>query len=886
MNEKNNLVIKDDKLNKAYGVLICLFAIYLSLNLAKVWIYDILIYPARAITWFLSFFFGSVFTYVIYFLLFVSGLYLIFKKDKNTFVSKDKKMSSLYIIGIILLFIGGGIVICNAMCKGFSDNQTTYLTFSNFGSILVNNVIKTQEGLVIYFDKNPGIISMILTASFNTFMNPVLTYVFGSIILTIGIILILVKPLIYLHHLAKDYSNFNHLIDPDTKYTKARDITITTTTINSLDNDDSDLDIVAERVNSKPFEKVSSKDIMDDYQDDYVPNQKEEVFSKDHFEDKPMQKAKYVDESSSIVIGAAATNSIFESKENDYYEEETPKKEEKSVSYSSVNQNPSEKYRTRTTRVDIAYDLNNPEPPKVVSKSEPISNKRPKNDKMYVAPSINLLEDRRSEDAEVKNEQLAQERTQILNETLKDLNVKAMIVSHKIGPSITRYDIQTAKNESIRGFDNKLDDLSIRLGGITNIRFSPVVRGKTTSGLEIPNAETTMVNFKDCLVALNKLPKTKSTSIVFGKDINNEALICDLQEMPHLLVSGTTGSGKSIFIHSLIMTLIMRNSPKQLKLLLVDPKNVEFTKYREIPHLLCPVITLENPDTPYEVLKKVCDIMDERYKMFSKCDCSKLKEYNEWARNNGKEELPIIVIVIDEYADMIDTNKKISEPVVRIGQKARAAGIHMIVATQRPSVNVINGVIKANIPSRVALLSSSYVDSNTILDSGGAEKLIGNGDMLIKCAVLDNTGLLRCQGSFVSNGEIKAVCDYLRANYNPDYDDEIVDIINKPIAEEPALVQQAKESRYGNEEEMYTEIKNYTMSEDYISISKLQSTFGLGFARASRFFKRLQSEGVVSSDAEKNSAKGSKVLIHNFDRTIKESGETLGSIEQTTFVKK
>ncbi len=881
MNENKNLVVKDDKLKKAYGVLICLFSMYLSLNLAKVWRYDILIYPARAITWFLSFFFGSVFTYLIYLLLFICGLYLIFKKNKSNVLSKNTKVSSLYIIGTILVFIGGSVVICNAMCKGFSDNQTTYLTFSNFGSILVNNVIKTQDGLIIYFDKNPGLISMILTASFNTFMNPVMTYVIGSIILTVGVVLIVVKPLIALHHLAKDYTNFNNLVDPDTTYTKARDITITTTTINTLDGDDSDVDIVAERVNNKPFEKVGSKDIVDDYKNDYVPDKKEEVFNKDHFEDKPMKQAKYEEESDSLVIGGK-TNSIFESNDNDYYKEE--KEPSKSVSYSSTTS--SDKYKTQTRKVDIAYDLNNPEPAKVVSKSmEPI-NKRPKQDKMYVAPSINLLEDRRSEDAEVKNEALAQERTQILNETLKDLNVKAMVVSHKIGPSITRYDIQTAKNESIRGFDNKLDDLSIRLGGITNIRFSPVVRGKTTSGLEIPNAETTMVNFKDCLVALNKLPKTKPTSIVFGKDINNEALICDLQDMPHLLVSGTTGSGKSIFIHSLIMTLIMRNSPKQLKLLLVDPKNVEFTKYREIPHLLCPVITLENPDTPYEVLKKVCDIMDERYRMFSKCDCSKLKEYNEWARNNGEEELPIIVIVIDEYADMVDTNKKISEPIVRIGQKARAAGIHMIVATQRPSVNVINGVIKANIPSRVALLSSSYVDSNTILDSGGAEKLIGNGDMLIKCAVLDNTGLLRCQGSFVSNGEIKAVCDYLRANYNPDYDDEILDIINKPVAEDPGLVQQAKESRYGNEEEMYTEIKNYTMSEDYISISKLQTTFGLGFARASRFFKRLQAEGVVSSDAEKNSAKGSKVLIHNFDRTIKESSETLGSIEQTTFVKK
>ncbi len=869
MNENKNVAIRNEKLQKAYGVLVCLFSMYLSLNLAKVWKYDIFIYPARAITWFLSFFFGSVFTYLIYLLLFICGLYLIFKKND----SRKVKVSNFYIIGSILVLIGGSIIIANAMGKGYSDNQTTYLTFSNFGSIFVNNVIKTQEGLVINFDKNAGIIGMILAASLNTIVSPILTYIFGSLILVAGLILILIKPLISLHHLAKDYSNFNHIIDPDAKYTKARDITITTTTINSLSDDENDVDIIADKVNNKPFEKVSPKDI----EDDYVPQRKEEVFNKEHFEDKPLKKAKYDDndEYNSLVVGENRTNSIYESKDNTYYEEDN-----NSVNYETT------KVSNNYKNPDIAIDLS----PKV-STSKVISKgsdaiKRPKSNKGYVLPSINLLEDRKSQDAEIKNEELAIKRTQILNEALQDLNVKAMVVSHKIGPSITRYDIQTAKNESIRGFDNKLDDLSIRLGGVSNIRFSAVVRGKNTSGLEIPNAQTTMVNFKDCIVALNKLPKTKPTSIVFGKDINNEALICDLQEMPHLLVSGTTGSGKSIFIHSLIMTLIMRNTPKELKLLLVDPKNVEFTKYREIPHLLCPVITLDNPETPYEVLKKICDIMDERYRLFSQHDCSKLKEYNEWAKENGEEELPIIVIIIDEYADMIDTNKKISEPVVRIGQKARAAGIHMVVATQRPSVNVINGVIKANIPSRVALLSSSYVDSNTILDAGGAEKLIGNGDMLIKCAILDNTNLLRCQGSFVSNSEIKAVCDYLRANYTTEYNNEIVDIINKPIAEDPTLVQQSRESRYGSEEDVYADIKGCVMCEDYISISKIQSSFGLGFARASRMFKRLQAEGIVSTDSEKNSAKGSKVLVHNPNRTIKQNSENLGSIEQTTFVKK
>lgn len=205
----------------------------------------------------------------------------------------------------------------------------------------------------------------------------------------------------------------------------------------------------------------------------------------------------------------------------------------------------------------------------------------------------------------------------------------------------------------------------------------------------------------------------------------------------------------------------------------------------------------------------------------------------------------------------------------------------MIIATQRPSVNVINGVIKANIPSRIALLSSSYTDSSTILDQGGAEKLIGNGDMLVKCAILSNTSLVRCQGAFVSNQEITAVCDYLRANYETDYNEKIMDLINKPIFEEPAILQMSKqEARFNSEEEVYKEIKSWTMGEEYISTSKIQNTFGMGFNRASRFFKRLQNDGIIDDSTAQNSSKGCKVLVHDFN-VEKESYETKGSIEQS-----
>ena len=280
---------------------------------------------------------------------------------------------------------------------------------------------------------------------------------------------------------------------------------------------------------------------------------------------------------------------------------------------------------------------------------------------------------------------------------------------------------------------------------------------------------------------------------------------------------------------------------------------------------------------------KVCDIMEDRYAKFKETDCAKLKEYNAWCVANGKEPLPIIVVVIDEYADLIEQNKHISEPVVRIVQKARAAGIHMIIATQRPTVDVINGVIKANMPSRVALYLFSSTDSSTILDQAGAEKLLGNGDMLIKSPIVSATSLVRCQGTLVSNEEIKAVCDYLRSNYSPEYDEEIMEIINRPISQDTTLVESAKESRFGSDDDIYQEVKKWTMSEEYISMSRIQTTFSIGFNRASRMFKRLQKEGIVSEDPATNSSKGSRVLVHNYDTS---KHEFAGSIEQTTIVNK
>ncbi len=893
--------ISNETAKSSIGVFICLFAIFLSLNLAPVSKWDIFIYIARSINWIISFFVGGIFSYIIYFLLFLFGLSLIIYHPL-----KKKIRLGLFISGVILFSLGGMMLLSNGINLSFlEDGTASYLTFGNFCDVLLNKVVLTDEYFRINITENTGIIGLLLVAIFNDFLTYVGSYAIGSILFVAGTVLLLIRPVMYLIKKFNEYRNFNYQYSPKSAFTKAKDITLTTTTIDTLeDGDDTNIEVTQEKSVTPSFieeEKDVKKEISKEEYLQRIENERraqarfnepskpeEQYYAGDHFEDKPLTRAHFDEEetfadkvSFNKPLASRPQNNFNNDVYKDLYEE--PLVHEATFNNEEVAPKPISNYDVPKDDVAVkptfGYmdDLN-----KENQMNAPKA--KPRRKIKYQAPSLSLLEDRTTHETDQKNKEVAEERSDTINQVLTDLGVKARVVSYKIGPSVTRYDIQTERSESIKGFDSYINDICIRLGGV-NARFSPIVLGKTTSGLEIANAVCSIVNFKDCLHSLNRLPKTKPTNIPFGKDINNELLTVDLQETPHLLVSGTTGSGKSIFVHSLIMTLIMRNSPENLKLLLIDPKTVEFNKYREIPHLLCPPVGIDDPQRPYEVLLKICDMMEERYNLFAETDCSKLKEYNEWAIAHGKEPLPVIVVVVDEYADLVESNKRISEPVVRIGQKARAAGIHMIIATQRPSVNVINGVIKANIPSRVALLSSSYTDSNTIVDQGGAEKLIGNGDMLIKCALLSNTFLIRCQGAYVSNQEIKAVCDYLRNNYDTQYNEEIMDIINKPVTEDPNLMEASKESRFGSDEDIYQEVKKWAMSEEYISMSKIQTTFSIGFNRASRIFKRLQREGVVSSDPATNSSKGSKVLIHNFDYAASKQEYNHGSYDQSTVKK-
>lgn len=486
----------------------------------------------------------------------------------------------------------------------------------------------------------------------------------------------------------------------------------------------------------------------------------------------------------------------------------------------------------------------------------------------YEAPGPELLKVYADEgDVNAMEEECAM-RTAQINETLNNLHAGAQVVSHTIGPSVTRYDIRTDSNVSVSSLSRYITDLSVRLGGVA-ARFSEVVEGKDTSALEIVNSKKRIVPFSEVYGGLRD-PAKHPLDIPFGVNIEGKVICADLADFPHMLVAGTTGSGKSIFIHGIIMSLIMRNRPEDLKVVMVDPKRVEFAKYHDIGHLLCPII--KEPSHAKIALKKLCEEMDRRYGLFESAYVSNITEFNnDYCPANNRAKLPYIVLFVDEYADLVDQAKEVQDYVLRIAQKARACGIHMVIATQRPDVKVITGTIKSNLPTRVALTVASAVDSMTIINQAGAEELAGHGDMLIDCGKVSRN-LVRCQGCMVDNREILNVTNHIREQQKVVYDPAFLDLEDHE-AEQKAAAEAAsanapsfQELRASSNEERYQQIKRAIMAEDSTSVSKIQHQFGVGYPRAAEIFKRLQEEGIVApKSGAPNSSKGCEVLVHDPD---------------------
>lgn len=478
----------------------------------------------------------------------------------------------------------------------------------------------------------------------------------------------------------------------------------------------------------------------------------------------------------------------------------------------------------------------------------------------YKLPRISLLNEPGKKGKSNANLQAAKFKGKQLIDILEQFGVKATLVATHIGPSITKFEIKPDLGVRVNKISNLQYDIKMALAA-KDIRIEAPIPGKSAVGIEVPNEEKTTVHFKDMMRSIPDSMADRRLLFCLGMDLMGNAVYGELNKMPHLLVAGATGSGKSVCINSIICTILMRAKPNEVKMLLIDPKKVEFTPYHEVPHLIGPVIT--DGEEANRALKVIVEMMDNRYEMFAKAGVRNIQSYNanvDAHPQEGHEKLASIVVIIDELADlMLVAAKEVEGSIQRITQLARAAGIHLIVATQRPSVDVITGVIKANIPSRIAFAVSSAVDSRTILDQMGAEKLLGYGDMLY--LPVGETGAKRIQGVFVDDNEVARISEFCKKQGRPRYEDAFLRL------EEVDQSFQSKNSEV-QEDPLYEEVREFVIRSQKASTSLIQRKFSIGYARAARLIDVLEERGIIGP------ARGSKPR----EVYAKGSGEGLNDI--------
>ena len=456
----------------------------------------------------------------------------------------------------------------------------------------------------------------------------------------------------------------------------------------------------------------------------------------------------------------------------------------------------------------------------------------------YKLPSLQLFAPDKPKD-QSKEKKIVRENIKILEETFASFGIKVTVERAEIGPSVTKYEVKPAVGVRVNRISNLADDLALALAA-KDVRIEAPIPGKSLVGIEVPNSEIATVSFRE----LWEQSQTKAENLLeipLGKAVNGTARAFDLSKMPHLLVAGSTGSGKSVAVNGIIASILMKARPDQVKFMMVDPKMVELSVYNDIPHLLIPVVT--NPRKASKALQKVVDEMENRYELFAKVGVrniagfnAKVEEFN--AQSEYKQiPLPLIVVIVDELADlMMVASKEVEDAIIRLGQKARAAGIHMILATQRPSVDVISGLIKANVPSRVAFAVSSGTDSRTILDENGAEKLLGRGDMLFK--PIDENHPVRLQGSFISDDDVERIVNYIKAQADADYDESF----------DPGEVSE-NDGEFSDGESggdpLFEEAKALVIETQKASASMIQRRLSVGFNRATRLMEELEMAGVI-----------------------------------------
>ncbi|HES9952996.1 TPA: DNA translocase FtsK [Streptococcus pneumoniae] len=456
----------------------------------------------------------------------------------------------------------------------------------------------------------------------------------------------------------------------------------------------------------------------------------------------------------------------------------------------------------------------------------------------YKLPSLQLFAPDKPKD-QSKEKKIVRENIKILEATFASFGIKVTVERAEIGPSVTKYEVKPAVGVRVNRISNLSDDLALALAA-KDVRIEAPIPGKSLIGIEVPNSDIATVSFRE----LWEQSQTKAENfleIPLGKAVNGTARAFDLSKMPHLLVAGSTGSGKSVAVNGIIASILMKARPDQVKFMMVDPKMVELSVYNDIPHLLIPVVT--NPRKASKALQKVVDEMENRYELFAKVGVRNIAGFNAKVEEfNSQSEykqipLPFIVVIVDELADlMMVASKEVEDAIIRLGQKARAAGIHMILATQRPSVDVISGLIKANVPSRVAFAVSSGTDSRTILDENGAEKLLGRGDMLFK--PIDENHPVRLQGSFISDDDVERIVNFIKTQADADYDESF----------DPGEVSE-NEGEFSDGDAggdpLFEEAKSLVIETQKASASMIQRRLSVGFNRATRLMEELEMAGVI-----------------------------------------
>ncbi|MBM6652213.1 DNA translocase FtsK [Faecalitalea cylindroides] len=549
-----------------------------------------------------------------------------------------------------------------------------------------------------------------------------------------------------------------------------------------------------------------------------------------------------------VPIHEGKTDSVFVDVDNDFIDLEEnkpsfqiieaddpkPKKKETSKKRASKPKKEEKSIEEHIDSVPVSY---------VDTQEDPYVN--------YRLPRLSILDSVQRKSRTSTNATVAKQQGQKLIDILYEYGVNAKLVQIHIGPSVTKFEIKPELGVRVSKISNLANDIKMALAA-TDLRIEAPIPGKSAVGIEIPNVEKTPVQMKELMQSIPKEFDSKKLLFCLGKDLTGDNVYGELNRMPHLLIAGATGSGKSVCVNSIICSLLLRTKPDEVKMILIDPKKVEFTPYNDVPHLLAPVIT--DGDLANKGLKVVVEMMDHRYDLFGNLGVRNIQAYNEYVLNHPDEHLkplPRLVVIIDELADlMLVAAKEVEASIQRITQLARAAGIHLVVATQRPSVDVITGVIKANIPSRIAFAVSQAVDSRTILDQAGAEQLLGNGDMLY----LPNgeTSPKRIQGVYIKDEEVNRICEYVKSQAKPHYDDAFIQLkdlqnMGKEVASECA-------------DPLYEEVKRFVITSRRASTSLIQRKFSIGYARAARLIDVLEENRIIGPA---NGSKPREILVQN-----------------------